>query len=201
MKPAAVGLAAAAGLGAAVAVVVGMNLADDAGTDTPSDLATGGPTADASTGVGDDACRQPARLPRARPAGRRRSGPVVVPEPAGAVPAAYTVEVIDRIPHDETAFTQGLIHAGGMIYEGTGLYGESSIRLLEADTGAVRAEETVDGSLFGEGVAGHAGRLYQLTWREEQVLVRDRCSLAETGRMSYERGLGPDRGRLRPVAQ
>jgi len=187
VKPAAVGLAAAVGLGAAVAVVVGMNLVDDAGTDTPSGLPTGGSTADVPTGVGDDATAGSLPdCPALDPPAVAGAGPVVVPEPAGAVPAAYTVEVIDRIPHDETAFTQGLIHAGGMIYEGTGLYGESSIRLLEADTGAVRAEETVDESLFGEGVAGHAGRLYQLTWREEQVLVRDRCSLAETGRMTFD---------------
>ncbi|HET6728975.1 MAG TPA: glutaminyl-peptide cyclotransferase [Jiangellaceae bacterium] len=188
MKPAAVGLAAAVGLGAAVAVVVGMNLADDTGTDATSDLPTGDPTADARSG---DAGNDPTAgslpdCPALDPPAVAAAGPVVVPESAGAVPAAYTVEVIDRTPHDEMAFTQGLIHAGGLIYEGTGLYGESLIRLIEADTGDVLAEETVDESLFGEGVAGHGGRLYQLTWREEEVLVRDRCSLAETGRMGYE---------------
>jgi glutamine cyclotransferase len=188
VKPAAVGLAAAVGLGAAVAVVVGMNLADDTGTDATSDLPTGDPTADARSGnAGDDpAAGSPPDCPALDPPAVAAAGPVVVPESAGAVPAAYTVEVIDRTPHDDMAFTQGLIHAGGLIYEGTGLYGESLIRLLEADTGDVLAEETVDESLFGEGVAGHGGRLYQLTWREEEVLVRDRCSLAETGRMSYE---------------
>lgn len=184
MKPAAVGLAAAVGLGAAVAVVVGMNVADDSGTDTTADLPTAGA---GSSDAGDDATAGSLPdCPALDPPAVADSGPVVVPESAGSGPAAYTVEVIDRTPHDEIAFTQGLIHAGGLIYEGTGLYGESLIRLLEADTGDVIAEETVDESLFGEGVAGHAGRLYQLTWREEQVLVRDRCSLAETGRMTYE---------------
>lgn len=160
MKPAAVGLAAAVVLGAAVAVAVVV------GTDLVGD---GGPV-----------------CPAFDPPGVPGAGPAVVPESTGSGPAAYTVEVVDRTPHDETAFTQGLIHAGGLLYEGTGLYGESLIRLVEPETGDVLAEEAVDESEFGEGVAGHAGRLYQLTWREGQVLVRDRCSLAETGRMTYE---------------
>ncbi|HEX6576888.1 MAG TPA: glutaminyl-peptide cyclotransferase [Jiangellaceae bacterium] len=184
MKPAAVGVAAAVGLGAAVAVLVGVSLAGDPGEEATEGLPTAGASA---TDPGEDATMGgPPDCPALDPPAVAGAGPQVVPESAGPEPAAYTVEVIDRIPHDETAFTQGLIHADGLMYEGTGLYGESQVRLLEADTGDLLAEESVDASLFGEGVAGHTGRLYQLTWREGQVLVRDRCTLAETGRMSYE---------------
>lgn len=166
MKPAVVAPAAVVALGAAVAVVVSLNLADDSDDD--------------ATAGGRPDC------PVLDPPAVAGAGPVVVPESDGSAPAPYTVEVIDRTPHDDTAFTQGLIHADGLMYEGTGLYGESLIRLLEADTGDAMVEESVDESMFGEGVAGHDGRIYQLTWQEGQVLVRDRCSLAETGRMSYE---------------
>jgi glutamine cyclotransferase len=183
VKPAAVGVAAAVGLGAAVAVLVGVGLAGGPGGDAAEDL----PTAEVgATDPGDDATAgDPPECPVLDPPAVAGAGPEVVPEPAGTEPAAYTVEVVDRVPHDVTAFTQGLIHADGRMYEGTGLYGESQIRLIEGDTGDVLAAETLDASLFGEGVAGHAGSLYQLTWREGQVLVRDRCTLAETGRMSY----------------
>ncbi|MGH8825769.1 MAG: glutaminyl-peptide cyclotransferase [Jiangellaceae bacterium] len=187
MKRAAVGVAAVVALGVAVAAVVGVNLVDDGGVDATADAPTGDPTADGRNGAsGESAEGGEPDCPALDPPAVAGAGPLVVPESAGPGPASYTVEVLERTPHDDTAFTQGLIHADGLIYEGTGLYGESQIRLLEADTGDVLVEESVDESLFGEGVAAHAGRLYQLTWREGQVLVRDRCSLAETERMSYE---------------
>lgn len=110
----------------------------------------------------------------------------VLPATDGPDPAAYTLEVVARTPHDESAFTQGLVHAGGLMYEGTGEYGRSRIRLVEPASGDVVAERALPASMFGEGVAGHDGRLYQLTWRDERVLVRDRCSLDEVGRMAYD---------------
>lgn len=114
------------------------------------------------------------------------SGPQVVPPRPGGEPAAYTVEVVGRTPHDETAFTQGLVHADHLLYEGTGEYGASRIRLVRPQSGDVLVEQPLPDSMFGEGVAGHDGRLYQLTWREQQVLVRDRCTLRELERMTYD---------------
>ena len=59
----------------------------------------------------------------------------------GAAPVAaapvYGYVVEQTYPHDAGAFTQGLIFADGMLYEGTGLYGESSLRKVELETGAV----------------------------------------------------------------
>jgi glutamine cyclotransferase len=113
--------------------------------------------------------------------------PAVLPDRGdSSSPRPYTVEVIDRIPHDEGAFTQGLLHADGLLYESTGLYGESDVRLVEPKTGEVLESTPLPEHLFGEGLALHDGRLFQLTWQEQQLPVWDRCTLDEQRRMSYQ---------------
>jgi glutamine cyclotransferase len=57
---------------------------------------------------------------------------------------------------------------------------------VEPESGDVLAEQSLPESMFGEGVAAHDGQLYQLTWREEEVLVRDRCTLREVERLTYD---------------
>ena len=41
----------------------------------------------------------------------------------------YTYTVVNVYPHDEDAFTQGLVYENGFLYEGTGLYGRSEERV------------------------------------------------------------------------
>ena len=47
----------------------------------------------------------------------------------------YTYEIVDKFPHDPAAFTQGLIYTDGIFYEGTGLYGQSTLRKVDPETG------------------------------------------------------------------
>ena len=47
----------------------------------------------------------------------------------------YTCEVVHVYPHDRAAFTEGLFYWEGKLYEGTGEYGESSIRKVDLETG------------------------------------------------------------------
>ena len=43
--------------------------------------------------------------------------------------------VAKTFPHDTKAFTQGLLFADGVLFESTGLYGESTLRRVELATG------------------------------------------------------------------
>lgn len=114
------------------------------------------------------------------------AGPAVLPDRGDpTTPRPYTVEVIDRMPHDEAAFTQGLLHADGLLYESTGLYGESDVRLVEPRTGEVLESAPLPEDSFGEGLALNDGRLFQLTWQEQQLYVWDRCTLDEQRQLSY----------------
>ncbi|WP_374058961.1 glutaminyl-peptide cyclotransferase [Saccharomonospora sp. NB11] len=96
-----------------------------------------------------------------------------------------TVEVVDVLPHDPTAFTQGLEIVDDTLYEGTGLVGESTLR-----SGPIGGEPTVTVSLpaplFGEGITVVDSRIWQLTWRDGVAIERDRDTLAELRRVTYE---------------
>ena len=63
--------------------------------------------------------------------------------------------MIRSYPHDSTAFTQGLFfEPGGTLLESTGLYGESSIRRVELDSGRVIKRLGLESDdWFGEGIA------------------------------------------------
>lgn len=100
------------------------------------------------------------------------------------------MRVVAELPHDVTAFTQGLEFADGLLYEGTGRLGRSSIR-AGAPGRPPTTEVPLDPDLFGEGITlvdGHpAGRtLWQLTWTEGVAIERDAETLAERRRVSYE---------------
>lgn len=79
------------------------------------------------------------------------------------------VQVLRRLPHDDTAFTQGLLWYQGKLFESTGLYGESTLRRLDPVTGVVEKRIALPDSLFGEGLARIGDRLIQLTWKEGVV--------------------------------
>ena len=91
--------------------------------------------------------------------------PLILPTPTPAPPVL--------LPHDPTAFTQGLVWVDGWLYEGTGLYGESSLRKVNPETGEVVAQVNLAPEFFGEGLAEVDGRLIWLTWREETAFVYD----------------------------
>lgn len=81
------------------------------------------------------------------------------------------VEVIERLPHDTRAFTQGLVWHQNMLYESTGLYGDSSLRKVNPLTGEILAKLELDPAYFGEGLALVGQQLIQLTWQEGLALV------------------------------
>ena len=91
----------------------------------------------------------------------------------GPPPAAEQLEVrvLHRYPHDPMAFTQGLLWHDGHIFESTGLYGESSLRRVDLETGEVLERRSLDRGLFAEGLARIGDQLTQLTWRANQAHV------------------------------
>lgn len=105
--------------------------------------------------------------------------------PPGDTPAPVRAEVLERIPHDPTAFTQGLELMDGVLYEGTGLEGRSTIRAVDPATGMVRQQAALPPDLFGEGITVVGPTIWQLTWRNGVAIQRDRGTLAELRRVSY----------------
>ncbi|HIW98376.1 MAG TPA: glutaminyl-peptide cyclotransferase [Candidatus Tidjanibacter gallistercoris] len=98
--------------------------------------------------------------------------PVAAERPAAVrEPARYTYEVKAVYPHDTGAYTQGLFWRDGYLYEGTGRNGHSELRQVELATGRVERRVKLDRQYFGEGIAWHDGKIYQLTWVAGRAFV------------------------------
>ena len=82
-----------------------------------------------------------------------------------------TYTVIGVFPHDPNAFTQGLAIDDSVLYEGTGLYGNSSIRKINLVTGEILQSRELASEYFGEGITVYNNYLIQLTWRSHKGFV------------------------------
>jgi len=97
----------------------------------------------------------------------------------------YTYRIVNRYPHDRNAFTQGLVFADGVMYEGTGGHGESSVRRVELETGRVLQIQELPAQYFGEGITIFRDTLIQLTWRSNLGFVYDRGSFELLSEFTY----------------
>ena len=97
--------------------------------------------------------------------------------------------VVHVYPHDPQAFTQGLVFLDGVLYESTGLNGQSTIRKVRLENGEVLQLQKIDSQYFGEGIAIFGDTLFELTWQSGIGFMYDRASFKRTGTFSY-RGEG-----------
>ena len=98
--------------------------------------------------------------------------------PAVAGPApVIKPSVLAEIPHDTTAWTQGLEFDGPALYEGTGIAGESQVRELDPATGAVRRSAAAPKNYYGEGITVVGDRIWELTWRDGVAVEWDKATL------------------------
>ena len=89
-------------------------------------------------------------------------------------PGQRTYRVVKVLPHDPQAFTLGLVFEDGFLYEGTGQYGESTLREVQPENGKVVRAYELPAHLFGEGIGIVNNRIYQLTWQAGLCLVFDK---------------------------
>ena len=113
-----------------------------------------------------------------------------LPATAPALPVAppltrYRYEVVNIFPHDPAAFTQGLVYLDDLFYEGTGRYGQSSLRKVDPATGSVLQQHDLTEEFFGEGIAVVGENIYQLTWKNGTGFIYDKESFTERQRFSY----------------
>lgn len=91
-----------------------------------------------------------------------------------AAPQPITFSIDAVYPHDSAAFTQGLQFYNGKLYEGTGQFKESSLRITDPKTGRIEKKYLItDSTIFGEGITIFKNRIYQLTWENNKVFVYD----------------------------
>ena len=109
---------------------------------------------------------------------------VLLPVGCAAKVRSYRPQVVASYPHDPQSYTQGLFFHEGRMYESTGQWGESTMRIVDPQTGKTLKRLDFDKKYFVEGSVILYGKLYILTWTNKLVFVYD----AET--FEYEKTLG-----------
>ena len=110
------------------------------------------------------------------------SGFLLVPEKP---PVNYTYTIVNRFPHDDVAYTQGLFFHEGRLYESTGLEGSSSLRITEIATGKIIKMVPLSSDIFAEGITNVNGMIYQVTWQNRTGFIYDINTLEQIRSFSY----------------
>lgn len=92
--------------------------------------------------------------------------------------------LVAEYPQDAQGFTQGLLWHAGRLFVSDGQYGHSQVAEKKLATGETLKATPLPPEHFGEGLALHAGSLWQLTWREG-VLHQYDLSLKRIGELRY----------------
>ena len=102
------------------------------------------------------------------------------------VPKSGTFETVETLPHNPKYFTQGFEFYQGKLYEGTGNYNESKLVVYDPDQQKVFQEKKIEDFYFGEGVTIFNGKLYQLTYKKQKVLVYDVNTLERLNEFTFK---------------
>lgn len=97
----------------------------------------------------------------------------------------YTYNIVNTYPHDRDAFTEGLVFEDGVLYEGTGLLGHSTLRRVELETGDILQTLELSAEFFGEGITIYGDKIIQLTWQSHIGFVYDKNSFELLQEFNY----------------
>ncbi len=103
-----------------------------------------------------------------------KEGSTVITLLSDKAPTEYTYRVVNAYPHDDRSYTQGLEFYQGMMYEGSGQYGESMLRKYKLETGELIQSYNLPSNVFGEGIVIFNDKIYQLTWQSRIAYEFDR---------------------------
>jgi len=91
-------------------------------------------------------------------------------------PDLYTYKVIAKIPHDTSAYVEGLEYHDGFFYEGTGEKGNSYLKKVDVKSGKTIQQVKLDTAYFGEGITVIDNKILQITWNEKTAFEYDKNS-------------------------
>lgn len=115
-------------------------------------------------------------------------GGICIPQytPNTIIPV-YTYRVVHTYPHDPSAFTQGLVYEkADTLIEGTGLYGQSTLRRINLRTGTILDIHLLPSTYFGEGVTLYKDTIIQVTYKEHTAFVYDKKTFDQIGTFTYD---------------
>lgn len=86
-------------------------------------------------------------------------------------PKKRSASVVNSYKHDNQAFTQGLEFYKGVLFEGTGNRGQSTLRKVDLESGSVDYKINLEGQYFGEGITILNDKVYQITYTSKKGFV------------------------------
>lgn len=101
------------------------------------------------------------------------------------LPKLYTYKTKNKWPHNIKAYTQGLEFSEGLLYEGTGNYGESTLNKIDLDKSEIIQSINLPKEVFGEGITIINDKIYQITWRTNVGFVYDKTNLKQLFEFTY----------------
>ena len=116
--------------------------------------------------------------------------------PTASRPAPERVPMMDytlvrTLPHDETAFTEGLLFDDGKLLESTGApdylpQARSALGVVDTTTGKLQIKAELDKRIyFGEGMVVLNGKIYQVTYQNQQGFVYDAKTYKQLATFTY----------------
>lgn len=100
----------------------------------------------------------------------------------------YRAKVKDTYDHDLNSFTQGLLWFNGKLYESSGLYGQSALRIIDLPTAEIQQSHQLDEKDFAEGLTifGKEKRyVLQVLWKVGRGYVYDSNTLEKLYTVDY----------------
>jgi glutamine cyclotransferase len=101
-------------------------------------------------------------------------------------PAIWGYKTVKSFDHDREAFTQGLVFDSGFLYEGTGLFGSSTLRKVELETGNIVQTLDLAAEYFGEGITIYGDNIIQLTLESKVGFVYDKETFELVRQFNYQ---------------
>lgn len=117
--------------------------------------------------------------------GQTAEGRVRVSIKSDIAPERLTYKVIKQLPHNNRYYTQGFEFDGNILYEGTGLEGQSAIYKIDFERQKVLTNINLPDNYFGEGITIMGDKLFQLTWRSCIGFIYNKQTLNRLGEFNY----------------
>jgi glutamine cyclotransferase len=111
---------------------------------------------------------------------------------ADNTPPTVNYTVIKALPHDTSAYTEGLLFHDGQLYESTGTEPDmpadrrSLFGTVDTNTGKITPKVELDrNKYFGEGIVFLDGKVYQLTYTTKVGFIYDAKTFKKLGEFTF----------------
>ena len=93
--------------------------------------------------------------------------------------------LLSTLPHNDKAFTEGLVMYDERLLESTGQNNQSWIAEVDQATGQHEKKVILDSEYFGEGITVLNKKIYHLTYKEKTGFIYDATTYEKIGEFNY----------------